>query len=150
MRRPDIEHARRGTGRRESDRGAGERRLGKIAVERLHAEIEIARRIPDRARADLPGRPIGAAGRHSVRRADHRVHRRAVGVIVHVGAVQRGADVRHPVVLDRRNHVPHLRQLQLGRAGGAGVGKILSRTQVGRHNTGCFRFVSDRRLEGAA
>ena len=47
----------------ELHRSAFERRLGHGGVEDIHTDIEVPHRVPQRSGADLPSRPVGAAGR---------------------------------------------------------------------------------------
>jgi len=58
------------------------------------------------------------------RRTDVRIDRRAVGLILPVTAIERGAKFRHPVVLDGSPDVPGRRQLEAGCGGRKGVGEI--------------------------
>src|SRR4029077_18417620 len=48
------------------------------------------------------------------RRADARIDRRAAGLVLRIAAVERGANFRHPVVLDGGPDVPGRRLLETG------------------------------------
>ena len=51
------------------------------------AYVEAPDRIPQCARSDLPGRPIGAAGTKSIRRADQRIDGGALGAVIDITAI---------------------------------------------------------------
>src|SRR5947208_17193586 len=74
----DVEGYRSMARRRERDGAALERRLRYLRVLELAADIEVLGRVPHRARADLPRRPIGAPSAEAVGRADQRIPDRAV------------------------------------------------------------------------
>jgi hypothetical protein len=126
------------------ERSARERRFGHLRVEDVYADIEVLHRVPQRAGANCPSCPIGAArsrnrrvseevaagdrrdgaaGLVVERRTDQSIDRLTVGVIFRVTTVERGANIRRPVVLNGGPHVPIRRQLQVGSAGGA-VGAV--------------------------
>src|ERR1041384_3665155 len=98
-------------GRREGDAAAGECGLAERRVLHVDADVEIPDRIPQRARPDLPGRPIRTAGAKSIRRADQRVDGGTFCALIDITAVEGCAQIRHPIMLDARIYVPCRRQL---------------------------------------
>ena len=68
----------------------GKRRLD-LGVHDLKTDIEVGHRIPDRARADLPGIPVGAA----------RVKPRAAQMIVSTALLLASYDVYEPQIEER-------------------------------------------------